>query len=431
MNDTKKYKSYGVRKFEEIPQVQKYLSKEDRFSIKVVSEVLPFRTCNYVIDELIDWSNFQNDPMYILNFPKEEMLEPEHFRRIADLKSSEASREEIDKAVYDIRMELNPHPAGQLEYNIPEIDGMKLTGLQHKYHETMLIFPWHGQTCHAYCTFCFRWPQFVGIDELKFAMREMKYTVKYLKSHTEISDYLITGGDPLTMSAERMKRYILPVLDENIENIRNIRIGTKVLSYWPYRFLTDKDSDELLQLFEKVIASGRHLALMAHFNHPAELKTEAVREAIKKLRGIGVQIRTQSPILKHINDSPDVWSELWKTQVSLGCIPYYMFIARNTGAQNYFAVPLVKTHTIFSAAYRQVSGLCRTVRGPSMSAAPGKVQVLGVSKIGNEKVIILRFLQGRNPEWVHKPFFAEYDEEAIWLDDLKPALGESKFFFEN
>ena len=100
------------------------------------------------------------------------------------------------------------------------------------------------------------------------------------------------------------------------------------------------------------------------------------------------------------------------------------------GAQHYFGIPLVKAHQIFQHAIQKVSGLGRTVRGPSMSATPGKVQIDGVSEINGTKVIVLRMLQGRNPEWVNRPFFAKYDENAIWLDDLKPAF-EDKFFFED
>ena len=77
-----------------------------------------------------------------------------------------------------------------------------------------------------------------------------------------------------------------------------------------------------------------------------------------------------------------------------------------------------------------MSGLARTVRGPSMSALPGKVQILGVNEIKGEKVFVLQFLQGRNPDWVMRPFFAKYGEKAIWLDELKPAFGDNKFFFE-
>ena len=65
-----------------------------------------------------------------------------------------------------------------------------------------------------------------------------------------------------------------------------------------------------------------------------------------------------------------------------------------------------------------------------MSATPGKVQVDGVVTVKGEKVLSLRFLQGRNPDWVQRPFFAKYDENAIWLDELKPAF-EEKFFFED
>ncbi len=155
-----------------------------------------------------------------------------------------------------------------------------------------------------------------------------------------------------------------------------------------------------------------------------------MQEAIRRIRATGAQIRTQSPIMRNINDSPEAWRTMWREQARLGCIPYYMFLARDTGAQHYFAVPLVRAWEIFQKAYQGVSGISRTVRGPSMSAHPGKVQVLGPAEVQGEKVLTLRFVQGREHDWVHRPFFAKYDEEAIWLDDLQPAFGEEQFFFE-
>jgi hypothetical protein len=170
---------------------------------------------------------------------------------------------------------------------------------------------------------------------------------------------------------------------------------------------------------------------MAHFNHPVELSTDAVKVAISRVLATGAQIRTQSPVMRNINADPNLWAEMWRKQVNLNCIPYYMFVARDTGAQHYFKVPLVDAWTIFRKAYQQVSGVCRTVRGPSMSATPGKIQILGVGEAGGKKIITLRFLQGRNPDWAARPFFAEYDEHAAWLDELKPAFGDEKFFFED
>ena len=181
--------------------------------------------------------------------------------------------------------------------------------------------------------------------------------------------------------------------------------------------------------FKKITYSGIHLAFMAHFNHLNELSTDAVKNAISEVRKTGAEIRTQSPLLVHINDDAEMWAKMWSKQVQLGCIPYYMFVVRDTGAQHYFGISLIKAYEIFKKAYSSVSGLARTVRGPSMSATPGKVHVIGTANLNDQKVIVLRFLQGRNPDWVQVPFFAKYDEKAIWLDDLKPALTE-KFFFD-
>lgn len=423
------YRSFTAHNFRQIKQIDN-LSEEQIHDIDIVSHVLPFKSNNYVINELINWDNVPDDPIFTLTFPRREMLIPKHYEKMRMAIESGATKNELKKVATEIRLELNPHPAGQLEHNIPMIEGHKLTGMQHKYRETVLFFPSQGQTCHAYCSFCFRWPQFVGMDEWKFAMKETELLVKYLQKHTEATDLLFTGGDPMIMKNKIFTTYIDSLLDADIPNLQTIRIGTKALGYWPNKFLTDDDADDTIRTFEKIVKKGKNLAIMAHFNHPVELSTQAVQKAIARVRSTGAQIRTQSPIMRNINADASVWSEMWRKQVNLNCIPYYMFVARDTGAQHYFKVSLVEAWNIFRQAYQKVSGVCRTVRGPSMSATPGKVQVLGVSEVNGKKIMTLRFLQGRNPDWVAKPFFAEYDENAFWLDELKPAFGEKNFFFE-
>jgi KamA family protein len=423
-------KTYTLTNFRNLPQIQE-MSSEKQFEMEVVGNVLPFKTNNYVVEQLIDWNNIPKDPMFVLTFPQKDMLLSNHYEKMASTLKEGADRKKIQDVANEIRLQLNPHPAGQMELNVPTLsDGTKLYGMQHKYKETCLFFPSQSQTCHAYCTFCFRWPQFVGMDEMKFAMKEGEQLVQYLKEHPEISDVLFTGGDPMIMKAKIFSSYIDTLLEADLTNLKTIRIGTKALSYWPYKFLTDDDAKQSLEIFERITNKGIHVAIMAHFNHLVELSTGSVKEAIKVVRKTGAQIRTQSPLLAHINDDANMWAEMWKKQVQLGCIPYYMFVVRDTGAQHYFGVPLVKAYEIFREAYKKVSGLGRTVRGPSMSATPGKVLVDGIPTINGKKVISLRFIQGRIPDWVQKPFFAEYDEKAIWLDDLKPAF-EEKFFFED
>ena len=423
-----KYQSYQLRNYTSIKGIDK-LTAADRRAIEITGQVLPFRVNNYVAEQLIDWDNIPDDPLFTLCFPRKEMLQATHFEQVEQLMNAGA-KAELKEAIDTIRTALNPHPAGQ-HLNVPQVDGVKLNGMQHKYRETALFFPSQGQTCHSYCTFCFRWPQFTGMKGMRFAMKEAELLVKYLQQHREVTDVLFTGGDPLTMSATHISRYVDALMDNDLYNIQTIRFGTKALTFWPYRFLSDPDSDDLLRMFEKIVRSGKNLAIMAHFSHPRELSTPAVKEAIWRVRSTGAQIRTQSPILNHINNDPAVWAEMWRKQVNLNCIPYYMFVARDTGAKQFFELPLVDCWNVFRRAYRQVSGVCRTVRGPSMSATPGKVQILGVSDEPGEKVFVLRFLQGRNPEWVQRPFFAKYDPEATWLDTLKPAFGKQKFFFED
>ncbi len=424
-----KYKIYALHNYRQIPQIAR-LSEEDIFSIEVVGTVLPFKTNSYVVDELIDWDNYATDPIFILNFPQKGMLEEEDFNHMAEVLKSGADKATIKSEANKIREKLNPHPAGQMEYNVPELNGVKLTGVQHKYDETMLFFPAQGQTCHAYCTFCFRWPQFTNMDEMKFAMKEIDYVIEYLKQHPEISDLLITGGDPMVMKGAMLDAYLTALVEANIPHLKNIRIGSKTLGFWPYRYLTDSDADEVLGAFKKVTDAGISLAFMAHFNHYRELETEAVQKAIIKIRETGAQIRTQSPLLNNINAKPEIWATMWQKQVSLGLIPYYMFIARDTGAQKYFGVSLVDAWNIFRGAYQKVSGICRTVRGPSMSCTPGKVRIVGATEIKGEKAFVLEFIQGRESNWVARPFFAKYDEKAVWMDDLKPAFGNEEFFYE-
>ncbi|OLZ62605.1 lysine 2,3-aminomutase [Streptomyces sp. IMTB 2501] len=418
---------YNVKTIQKAPQWAR-IPEDLREATRVVSQVLPFRTNSYVLEELIDWNNIPDDPIFRLNFPHRTMLEENDYAAVRDA-VADGDRTGTHLLVRKIRERMNPHPAGQQTHNVPEVDGAEVPGIQHKYTETVLFFPKQGQTCHAYCTFCFRWPQFVGDDELAFAAKDAEGLTSYLAQHTEVTDVLITGGDPMIMRTNTLARYIEPLLGPGFEHIRNIRIGTKSLAYWPQRFVTDRDADELLRLFDRVIAAGKHLAVMGHYNHPAEIRPEIAQTALKRILATGANVRMQSPVLRHINDDPAAWSELWTTGVRLGAIPYYMFVERDTGARHYFEIPLVRAYEIFRDAYRSVSGLARTVRGPSMSAHAGKVLIDGTPTINGEKVFALQFLQGRDDDWVRRPFYAAYDPTATWFDQLTPAFGEKKFFF--
>ena len=423
-------KLYTLRNIDSLRQFQQ-LDPEAKEALRVVAHILPFRVNNYVVENLIDWNNIPNDPIYQLTFMQKGMLDDSHYDQMKRfLSDPSVSKGDLAAIIYKIRKELNPHPAGQLSSNVPTFEDRPVPGVQHKYKQTALVFPSAGQQCHSYCTFCFRWPQFIGESDLKFATDSQMTYLKYLREHEELTDVLFTGGDPMVMNAKLLEKHLAPLLTPDYNHIQNIRIGSKSLSYWPQRFVSDKDSNEVLDLFKRINDSGKQLAFMAHINHINELQTDIVQEAIYKIRQTGTQIRTQAPLLRHINDDSAMWANMWKLQVRLGMVPYYFFIERDTGPKNYFSLPLAKTWEIYKNALQEVSGLARTVRGPSMSASPGKVAIEGMNVINGEKVFVLTLLQARNPNHIKKPFLAKFDENAIWFDQLVPAFGESKFFFE-
>ncbi len=403
---------YSISKFLKSEYATR-ISTDEYEDLKILAKVYPFKVSQYVLDELINWNKYDSDPMYRLTFPRKGMLTDEHWRLLNGAKNPTEEK----RAINMIHHQLNPHPAGQKD-NIPTIGKRVFEGIQHKYKETVLFFPAEGQTCHSYCTYCFRWPQFIKMEGMKFKSRDFQNLYDYLAFKRGVSDILFTGGDPMFMKNQTLFSYLNVILEPKLKHVKNIRIGTKALSFYPERFLGE-EGDTLIAKFTGMIKKGKNISIMAHFSHPAELETDKVAEAAKRLRENGVVIRTQAPLIRGVNDSSDVWREMWIKQVEMGMIPYYMFVERDTGAHHYFSVPLARAYEIFTEAYSAVTGLAKTVRGPSMSTNPGKVLVNGIANFEGEKWFSLKFIQARNPDLINKIFYAKYDKEAVWLDDLE------------
>ena len=181
---------------------------------------------------------------------------------------------------------------------------------------------------------------------------------------------LCSGGDPMVLRTEQLEKYMRPLLA--LPQLQSIRIGSKSLAYWPYRYL-GPEGDKTLKLFTEMISHGKHVTLMAHFTHPRELDTPVVKKAIARLQSCGVVIRCQAPLIRHINDDGDIWREMWVKQVNLGLVPYYMFVERDTGPRGYFEVPLYRALEIYQHAIRRVSGLARTVRSSGLDPAHNQI----------------------------------------------------------
>ena len=109
----------------------------------------------------------------------------------------------------------------------------------------------------------------------------------------------------MIMKTKSLAQYLEPLTDPDyLPHVKNIRIGTRSLSFWPQRFTTDADADELITLMRRVREEGkRHVAIMAHLGHPRELSTDKFKDAVNRIQKEAyATIRSQSPIMRGIND---------------------------------------------------------------------------------------------------------------------------------
>ena len=408
----------------------RWLSADQQEAVQVMSHVMPFRTNEFVLEQLIDWNKLPDDPIFRLTFPQRDMLPAEEYAQLREQVLFKKNGAAIADMVRKIQMRMNPRWAGQATHDVPMLDGVPQRGLQHKYEDTVQFFPSAAQTCHAHCTSCGRPPQFATMDAMKLDARAAAGLVTYLRAHPEVSDVLITGGDPLVMPTDALAECIEPLLAPELAHIRSIRIDTRSVAWWPHRFVTGGDSGELLRLFERVAGSGKRLAIMGHYSHPVELRNGVAQQAVRCLVASGASLWMQGPLMRHVNDDPASWAELWGTGMRLGAIPHSMFAGRDMGPHDYFSVPLARANEVFHATCRTLPGLAGILNGPSMSVPAGKIALNGIVSINGEQLFALQFLAARNPDWVRRPFFARFDPDATGFHQLVPAFGRKQFFFQ-
>lgn len=237
------------------------------------------------------------------------------------------------------------------------------------------------------------------------SLKDVDGFINYVSSHAEITNVLLTGGDALMLS-NRMIEELLKRLSK-IEHVKIIRFGTKMPSYNPHRIIDDL---ELLRIVKKY-AEKKQIFFVVHFNHPKEI-TELVVRAIKLLFKTGAQIVNQTPMIRGVNDDPEVLNLLFRRLSFLGIIPYYVFQMRPTVGNKPYAVPVEEAYRIFDRARSVCSGLAKTARFV-MSHATGKVEVVGL----DEKNIYVRYHSAANSEYYSKLHIYPRNPKAFWFDD--------------
>lgn len=342
-----------------------YLTEGEKAALKQVTDKFVFRLNDYYL-QLINWSD-PADPIRRLVIPNVSELQ-EYGRW-------DASDEDTNYVV---------------------------KGCQHKYKTTALLLV--SEVCGAYCRFCFRKRLFRA--DVKEAMQDVQEGLDYIARTPEINNVLLTGGDPLILSTVKL-RHIIETL-RSIEHVKIIRIGSKLPVFNPMRIYEDP---ELLDIFRTYSTEEQRIYVMAHVNHPRELTTEA-KICFKALYDAGAIVVNQTPILKGINDDPDVLGELLDKLSWAGVTPYYFFINRPVAGNRGFVVTLEEAYQIVEEAKSKTSGLGKRIR-LCMSHTSGKIEILAIES----GKAYLKYHQSRDGEY-GKFMVLDCPSEAAWFDDL-------------
>ena len=373
--DQDKRKPKYLTKLDQIPQ----LTEAEKRELQKVNDKFVFRTNDYY-QSLIDW----NDP----NDPIKRIIMP------------------------DVQ-ELNEW--GQLDASNEE-KYTKVRGLEHKYTSTALLLV--NEVCAAYCRFCFRKRLFM--NENDEVTKDISEGLEYIKNNKEINNVLLTGGDPLVMSTSKLEPIIKQIRE--IDHVQIIRIGTKVPAFNPFRILNDPS---LLEMFKTYSTDEKKIYIMAHFNHPRELTPEAI-EGLNLLMKSEVSLVNQTPMVKGVNDDPEVLAELFSKLSYIGVPPYYVFLCRPTLGNETYSVPVERGYEIFEKSRTLCSGLAKRAR-LVMSHESGKIEVVGMT----EDQIFFKFL--RAADKINDARFMAFfrNPEACWFDDYQEASEEFSLFASN
>jgi KamA family protein len=346
------------------------LDENDKLRLKEVAERFVFRTNEYYVS-LVDW-NDPDDPIRRLVVPDEAELE--------DWGRLDASFE--------------------AEYTV-------VPGLEHKYRSTALMLV--NDVCGAYCRFCFRKRLFM--DDNDEVVKDVRKGIAYIRRHKEITNVLLSGGDPLIMSTSKLEKIIRRLRE--IDHVQIIRIGTKMPVFNPYRITEDPS---LLELIKKYSTFEKRIYVMAHINHPVELTDVAV-EGLGLLQKAGAVTVNQTPLIAGVNDDPVVLSELFNKLSYIGVPPYYVFQCRPTQGNRTFSVPVERSYEIFERARANSSGLAKRAR-LAMSHTSGKVETIGLT----ETHVFFKYIRAHRDSDNSRFLIFERNPNAYWFDDYEEAV---------
>jgi KamA family protein len=343
----------------------KQLSPADCARLKHVTDKFAFRSNDYYLS-LIDWDD-PDDPIRRIVIPA--MHELDEWGRL--------------------------DPSGEKSYCI-------LPGLEHKYNSTALLLV--SNVCDGICRYCFR--KRIFIDPQTEYLRDLSAALQYIRQHREITNVLLTGGDPLILKPSKLENIIRQL--RQIEHVQIIRLGTKVPAFNPYRIVGEPS---LLDVIDKYSTERKRIYVVTHFVHPRELTDVAVK-AVSLLQEAGAVVANQTPLIRGLNDKPEVLAELLAELSFIGAVPYYIFQCRPALGNRPYTVSIEQGYEIVEQAKAFVSGLAKRVRFV-MSHSTGKIEIVGKT----EDFVYLKYHRAADDTDSGRFLTLASNPNAYWLED--------------
>lgn len=341
------------------------LSEQEKSRLNKVAEIFPFRSNNYYLS-LIDWDD-PDDPLRKIIVPNSQELD--EWGRL--------------------------DPSDEESYTI-------IPGLEHKYNSTALLLI--SNVCEGICRYCFR--KRVFMDTERTYLHETTAAMQYIKEHKEITNVLLTGGDPFVLSTSKLEDIISQL--RRIEHVQIIRIGTKIPAFNPYRILEDPSLPEMIS---KYSTPQKRIYIMTHFDHPHELTDVAVK-SVDLLQKAGALTANQTPLIRGINSDPKVLAELLGKLSFIGAVPYYIFQCRPAIGNKAYTVPIEEGYEIIEQAKSLVSGLAKRARY-TMSHTTGKIEILGKTK----EYVYFKYHRAADDRDSGRFLIFKSNPNAYWFDD--------------
>ena len=346
------------------------LNEREQAELQKVTEHFAFRSNDYYLS-LIDWDN-PNDPIRRIVIP--HIQELDEWGRL--------------------------DPSDEKSYTI-------VPGLEHKYHSTALLLV--SNVCDGICRYCFR--KRVFIKRQSEYLQDLPAAVQYIKQHNEITNVLLTGGDPLALKSSKLEDIIRQLRE--IEHVQIIRIGTKMPAFNPYRIV---DDPALPEIVNKYSTGKKKIYFMTHFVHPKELTELAIR-SVELLQKSGAVIANQMPLIRGVNDNPEVLADLLGKLSFIGAAPYYIFQCRPAIGNKAYTVPIEEGYEIIERAKAMVSGLAKRLHFV-MSHSSGKVEIIGKTK----ELVHFKYHRAADDKDSGRFLVFKSNPNAYWFDDYEEVV---------